>query len=93
MNLLDGLILATGATAAVGGYRLGLVARALSWTGMAVGIGVAARQLGVSRPTVYRWMDEGSLDYVRDTLTGRLFVLRRGVDQRRRGAEELVISR
>jgi excisionase family DNA binding protein len=58
-----------------------------------VGIGVAAQQLGASRPTVYRWMDEGSLDYVRDTLTGRMFVLRRGVDQRRRVAEELVVTR
>jgi excisionase family DNA binding protein len=58
-----------------------------------VGIGVAAQQLGVSRPTVYRWMDEGSLDYVRDTLTGRLFILRRGVDQRRQVAEELVVPR
>jgi excisionase family DNA binding protein len=55
-----------------------------------VGIGKAAQQLGVSRPTVYRWMDDGSLDYVRDVLTGRTFVLRRGVDQRRQVAAELV---
>ncbi|MEA2511694.1 MAG: hypothetical protein QOJ59_1181 [Thermomicrobiales bacterium] len=53
-------------------------------------IGKAAQQLGVSRPTVYRWMDDGSLDYVRDVLTGRTFVLRRGVDQRRQVAAELV---
>jgi excisionase family DNA binding protein len=58
-----------------------------------VGIGAAARQLGVSRPTVYRWMDDGSLDYVRDTLTGRTFVLRRGVDQRRQVAADLVAPR
>jgi excisionase family DNA binding protein len=58
-----------------------------------VGIGAAARQLGVSRPTVYRWMDDGSLDYVRDTLTGRTFVLRRGVDQRRQVAGEFAVPR
>jgi excisionase family DNA binding protein len=56
-----------------------------------VGIGVAAQQLGVSRPTVYRWMDDGSLDYVRDVLTRRTFVLRRGVDQRRMVAAELSV--
>ena len=57
-----------------------------------VGIGAAANQLGVSRPTIYRWMDDGSLDYVRDALTGRTFVLRRGVDQRRHVAAELVAT-
>ena len=42
-----------------------------------IGIGAAAEQLGVSRPTVYRWMDEGSLDYVHDEMSGRMFVVRR----------------
>lgn len=45
MNLLDLLILALGVSAAIGGYRLGLVARALSWAGMALGIVVTARFL------------------------------------------------
>jgi len=43
LNALDLVILAIAAAAAVGGYRLGLVARAASWFGMVVGIGVAAR--------------------------------------------------
>jgi excisionase family DNA binding protein len=54
-----------------------------------VGIGAAARQLGVTRPTIYRWMDDGSLDYVRDEISGRSFVLRRGVDRYRQVAAEL----
>ena len=45
-----------------------------------VGIGLAAQQLGVSRPTVYRWMDDRLLDYVHDEISGRSFVLRHGVD-------------
>ncbi len=54
-----------------------------------VGIGNAARQLGVSRPTIYRWMDDGSLDYVHDDASGRSFVLRRGVDRYQQVAAEL----
>lgn len=45
MNLFDLVIIALGVSAGVGGYRLGLVARALSWAGMAVGIVVTARYL------------------------------------------------
>ena len=45
MNLLDLVILALGVSAAVGGFRLGLVARALSWAGMAIGIVVTAKFL------------------------------------------------
>lgn len=45
-----------------------------------VGIGAAARRLGVARPTIYRWMDDGSLAYVRDDRTGRSYVLRRSLD-------------
>ena len=51
-----------------------------------VGIAAAARQLGVSRPTIYRWIDDGSLDHVRDDRRGRTFLLRRGVDERQRVA-------
>ncbi len=43
MNTLDVAILGVGIAAAVGGYRLGFVARAASWFGMVVGIGLAAR--------------------------------------------------
>jgi uncharacterized membrane protein required for colicin V production len=45
MNLLDLLILALGVSAAIGGYRLGLIARALSWAGMTIGLIVAAKFL------------------------------------------------
>ncbi len=45
MNLLDALILIVGAAAATAGYRLGFVARATSWLGLAAGLLVAARLL------------------------------------------------
>ena len=44
-----------------------------------VGIGVAADRLGVTRPTVHRWMDDGSLDSVRDAVSGRTYVVRTGI--------------
>ena len=51
-------------------------------------IGQAANLLNVARPTIYRWMDEKALDYVRDDLSGRTFVLRREVEALRHGAAE-----
>ena len=45
MNLLDLLIVVAAVAAAVGGYRLGFVARALSWIGLGVGLYAAARLL------------------------------------------------
>jgi S1-C subfamily serine protease len=45
LNLLDIVILVLLASAAVGGYRLGFVARALSWAGMALGLMLTARFL------------------------------------------------
>lgn len=45
MNLLDLLIVVAAASAAVGGYRLGLLARAASWIGLAIGLTLAARIL------------------------------------------------
>ncbi len=45
MNLFDVLVLAAGAGATAAGYRIGLVARALSWVGLVAGLVVAARLL------------------------------------------------
>ena len=45
MNTLDLIILAVAASAIVGGWRLGLLARATSWLGLALGLFVAARLL------------------------------------------------
>src|SRR5687768_15542310 len=44
-NLLDLLIVTGAVMAAVGGYRIGFVARVTSWVGLGLGIGVAARFL------------------------------------------------
>jgi len=48
MDALDLVIVALAVSAAVGGYRLGFLARVVSWIGLAVGIVIAARAL----PTV-----------------------------------------
>lgn len=53
-----------------------------------VSIGNAAQQLGVTRPTIYRWMDDRSLSYVRDDMSGRTFVVRRDIDNLKRVASE-----
>ena len=53
MNLVDFVILAAAAAAALGGWRLGFVTRVLSWIGLAVGLVVAARFL----PTAIRTFD------------------------------------
>jgi S1-C subfamily serine protease len=45
LNVLDLVIAVLVLSAAVGGYRLGFVARALSWAGMATGLMVTARFL------------------------------------------------
>ena len=45
MNLLDLVIVAVMLLVALGGYRLGFLARALSWVGLALGIVLAARFL------------------------------------------------
>lgn len=54
-----------------------------------VSIGNAAQQLGVTRPTIYRWMDERTLNYVRDDMSGRTFVVRRDIDTLKRVAQEV----
>ena len=53
MNLFDILILLLIGSAALGGYRLGLLARGLSWLGMALGLVAAARFL----PTLVGWFE------------------------------------
>jgi len=54
-----------------------------------VSIGNAAQQLGVTRPTIYRWMDDRTLGYVRDEMSGRTFVVRADVENLRRSMETL----
>jgi S1-C subfamily serine protease len=51
VNLLDLVIVVVAAAAAVGGYRLGFIARAASWFGLVVGLAVAAR---VAEPVLER---------------------------------------
>ena len=48
-----------------------------------VSIGTAAQQLGVTRPTIYRWMDDRILNYVRDDMSGRTFIVRRDIESRK----------
>jgi hypothetical protein len=43
----------------------------------------------VTRPTIYRWMDDRTLNYVRDDMSGRTFVVRRDIDNLKRVAAEL----
>jgi len=45
VNTLDLVVLVTAVSSVVGGWRLGLVARGLSWVGLAVGLVLAARFL------------------------------------------------
>ncbi len=45
MNLFDGFVLTVALVAAVGGYRLGFLARALSWVGLGVGLYLTTRFL------------------------------------------------
>jgi len=46
-----------------------------------ISIGHAAQRLGVTRPTIYRWMDDRHLGYVRDEMSGRTFVVVEDVEQ------------
>ncbi|MHB8466140.1 MAG: MarP family serine protease [Acidimicrobiales bacterium] len=45
MDLLDLVILGVAASAAIGGFRLGFLARVVSWVGLAAGLVIAARLL------------------------------------------------
>lgn len=55
MNLLDVLVLLMCASAGVGGFRLGFLARSMSWAGMALGIVLSARFL----PTILHHFQNG----------------------------------
>jgi S1-C subfamily serine protease len=56
VNTLDLIVLASAVGAAVGGYRLGLLARVASWIGMGAGLLVGIQVL----PPILRAMEEGS---------------------------------
>lgn len=45
-----------------------------------ISIGAAAQKLGVLRPTIYRWLDDRTLNYVRDEMSGRTFLVKRDVE-------------
>jgi len=47
MDMLDVIILVLAVAAGVGGWRLGFVARAFSWLGLAIGVFVATRIIPV----------------------------------------------
>lgn len=49
--------------------------------GELISIGAAADYLGVSRPMIYRWIDDQTLNDVRDEMSGRIFVFRREIEQ------------
>lgn len=49
-----------------------------------VTINEAAQILGVTRPTIYHWMDDRTLSYVREDMSGRTFVVRRDIDKLKR---------
>lgn len=56
--------------------------------GELVSIGQAAAHLKVARPTIYRWMDDKALDYVRDDMSGRMFVVRQDVEAMRNDIDD-----
>ena len=52
-------------------------------------IGAAAEVLDVKRPTIYRWMDDRTLNYVRDEISGRTFIVKRDIESLREVATTL----
>jgi hypothetical protein len=61
--------------------------RALATQGL-IEVGEAAARLGVTRPTLWRWLDDGLLDGVRDETTGWTLVPERAVARMERVAAE-----
>ncbi len=62
------------------GQMLSLAKLRVFETSHLMSVGEAAALLGVTRVTVYRWMDDNTLDWVRDGLSGRTFVVRESVE-------------
>lgn len=62
--MLDIVLVVLAVVAAVGGYRLGFVARAASWLGMALGVAVAARLLPAVVESLSRSADRSQLALV-----------------------------
>ncbi len=56
MNVLDLLLMALILMAAVGGWRMGLITRALGWVGALLGLAIAVSTV----PSVLRWMEAPS---------------------------------
>lgn len=55
-------------------------------------IGAAAEFLEVTRPTIYRWMDDRTLNYVRDEISGRTFIVKRDIESLKEVAASLHVS-
>lgn len=55
-------------------------------------IGAAAEQLGVARPTIYRWMYAGAVESVRDDTSDRFYVLRRDIDHIQTDATQIAAN-
>src|SRR5580704_15454713 len=73
-DLLDLLILVLALSAAVGGFRLGFLARAVSWLGLAVGLIVAARLLPTLVGAVRDSNPTGKLLVAALVLLGGMFI-------------------
>lgn len=58
-----------------------------------VSIGQVAKELGVTRPTIYRWLDDRTLDYVRDEMNSRTFVTRKSLDRLKREMDLAALRR
>jgi S1-C subfamily serine protease len=56
MNGLDVLVAIAAVLAALGGWRLGLITRALGWVGAVLGLAIAVSVV----PAISRWIDPGS---------------------------------
>ena len=54
--------------------------------------GEAADYLDVGEPTIYRWMDDRTLGYVRDEMSGRTFVVRRDIESLRQDVAQQDLS-
>lgn len=54
-----------------------------------VSVDEASNMLGVTIPTIYRWMDDRTLNYVRDDTGNRTWIVRRDIEWLKRKAAEL----